>query len=112
MARSSLYDLHFFLNRRFWRIKLLIAKSAWLHIDYAVGCCLSGLYFRQADKGFDRDPITQVKKRGGIHRRRSQFMHQCGMRPGFRSSWPMPVGGVVLSTQPGRSHEIQPSVCK
>ncbi len=95
MARSSLYDLHIFLNRRFWRIKFFIAKSTWLHLDDAIRCCLSVLSFRQADRGFDSDPITEVKKRAGIHRRRSQFMRQCGMRPGFRSSWPVPIGGVV-----------------
>ncbi len=97
MAEDSLNDLHFFLNRRSWQIELLIAKNAWLHIYYAVKDSLSGLYFRQAHREFDLDPMVEVKEESKHSSSAIPAHAPVRHKTRIRNPRSVPTGGVVLS---------------
>ena len=102
MARISLNDLHFFLNRRFWRYSLLFEKTIWLRIAYAAECCLLGLRPGQAEERY-------IASDRGCKKSNNLWVVLVHTLTRYATELPVlcwRVSGVVSSNQQGARHEF------
>lgn len=100
MAKDSLYDLQFFLNRWFRRVEFPFDKSAGLPVHQVVECCLPG--FQRA--AIQSSSIPEVSKESD--RVSGAIFGHTPVRQATRiPRGRLRAGGVVFATSTGRRHD-------